>query len=393
MSTKFGTTEIKIVARNQGSCISKSNMPTTRPKHIVFAGGGTGGHLFPGLATAEVISQIRPEIRITFVGSGRAFEREHVYSFGFDYRELPCYPLPLKKPWHLPKFAKSNLSGYRMAKQFLQEESVSAVVGLGCYVSVPMAWASRSHRIPLVLLEQNMIPGRATRWLARKADHVCIAFEASRKHLPRRAQIEVTGTPLRPGFGLESLETACWSDTSQLLVLGGSGGAQSLNESVPRALCLIHGRLQGWKVLHQSGEAACEATKKLYKKFDLSAEVVPFIANMPGTLARTSLAVCRAGGSTLAELAASATPAILIPYSHATNDHQRKNAELFKQHGGCCLLDEREHGTQLAEILADRLGEFMDDEPRRCRVSHTMRYLARPEAAHHVAKIILGQIR
>ncbi|MGD9128020.1 MAG: glycosyltransferase, partial [Planctomycetia bacterium] len=118
-------------------------MPTSRPKHLVFAGGGTGGHLFPGLATAEVISQLRPEIRITFIGSGRDFEREHVHSFGFDYRELPCCPLLLKKPWLLPKFAKRNWNGYRMAKKFLEEESVSAVIGLGGYVSVPIARASR----------------------------------------------------------------------------------------------------------------------------------------------------------------------------------------------------------------------------------------------------------
>ena len=368
-------------------------MAVSRPKHIVFAGGGTGGHLFPGLATAEVICQIRPETRITFVGSGRDFEREHVHSFGFDYRELPCCPLLLKKPWHLPKFAKSNLDGYRLAKQFLGEEEVSAVVGLGGYVSVPMARASRTHQIPLVLLEQNTVPGRATRWLSRRADHVCIAFDASREHFPRRAQLEVTGTPLRPGFGLESLENGCLAEEPQLLVLGGSGGAQSLNESVPHALCLVRHRVEGWKILHQSGEAAYEETKRLYEEFGLQAEVVPFIANMPGTLARTSLAICRAGGSTLAELAATATPAILIPYPHAINDHQRRNAELFQRHGGCCLLDEREHGPKLAEVLARRLGEFIEDEPRRLRVSHTMRCLARPDAAHHVAKIILSRIR
>jgi UDP-N-acetylglucosamine--N-acetylmuramyl-(pentapeptide) pyrophosphoryl-undecaprenol N-acetylglucosamine transferase len=189
---------------------------------------------------------------------------------------------------------------------------------------------------------------------------------------------------------LESLQNV---DTRQLLVLGGSGGARSLNEMVPRALCLIRDRLQDWKVLHQSGEAACEATQKLYEKFGLSAEVVPFIANMPGALAQTSLAICRAGGSTLAELAASATPAILIPYPYATNDHQRKNAELFHHHGGCGLLDEREHGCRLDKVLACQLSEFIDDESRRCRVSHTMRCLARPEAAHQVAKIIFGQIR
>ena len=368
-------------------------MSQTRPKHVVFAGGGTGGHLFPGLATAEAISQMRPEVRITFVGSGRQFEREHVHSFGFDYLELPCYPLLLKKPWLLPKCAKGNWAGYRKAKEILHQEAVSAVVGLGCYVSVPMARASRSHGIPLVLLEQNTVPGRATRWLARRADHVCVAFEASLKHLPRRATIEVTGTPLRPGFNSKVLEDAYLKETQQLLVLGGSGGAQSLNESVPRALCLIRDRLTDWKIIHQAGQANCEATKQLYAKLGLTAEVLPFIADMPSTLARTSLAICRSGGSTLAELAVSGTPAILLPYTYATNDHQRKNAELFQKCGGCCLLDEREHNSQIDKALAQRIADLVDDAPRRHRVSHTIRCLARPQAAHHVAKIILNRIR
>ena len=146
------------------------------PIHIVFSGGGTGGHLFPGLAVAEQLAAMIPLVRITFCGGGKPFEREWSAAAGFDYFALPARPLP-HGAREAVSFVVENLAGYLAARRFLREESVAAVVGLGGYASVPMAHAAARRRVPLVLLEQNAVPGKATRWLARRASLVCTAFE------------------------------------------------------------------------------------------------------------------------------------------------------------------------------------------------------------------------
>ena len=144
--------------------------------HIVFSGGGTGGHLFPGLAVAEQLAAMIPRVRITFCGGGKPFERKYVSRAGFDYFALPARPLP-HGAREAVAFVVENLAGYLAARRFLREEHVAAVVGLGGYASVPMARAAARRRVPLVLLEQNAVPGKATRWLARRAALICTAFD------------------------------------------------------------------------------------------------------------------------------------------------------------------------------------------------------------------------
>ncbi len=148
--------------------------------HIVFSGGGTGGHLFPGLAVAEQLSAMIPRVRITFCGGGKPFERQAAHDAGFEYFALPSRPLP-HAAREAVSFVVENLAGYLAARRFLREEHVSAVVGLGGYVSVPMARAATRRDVPLVLLEQNAVPGRATRWLARRATLICTAFDGDRR--------------------------------------------------------------------------------------------------------------------------------------------------------------------------------------------------------------------
>ena len=147
--------------------------------HIVFAGGGTGGHLFPGLAVAEKLSANRPGVRITFAGTGKPLERRHVAAAGFDYVSLPSRPLP-RRASEAISFVVENVAGYFAAGRLLDEENVAGVVGLGGYASVPMGRAAARRRLPLVLLEQNVVPGKANRWLSRFASLVCTSFAADR---------------------------------------------------------------------------------------------------------------------------------------------------------------------------------------------------------------------
>jgi len=392
-----------------------STSTTDNTLHVVFTGGGTGGHLFPGLAVAEQIVEMVPSARITFAGSGKPFERRRATAAGFEYLTLPCRPLP-RRPRDVFSFLKDNAAGYLAARRFLADREVAAVVGLGGYASVPMARCATRRGVPLVLLEQNAVSGKATRWLAPRALLVCAAFEQTRARLRCRCPIRVTGTPIRRGFrrrfpaegppccdrevGVEGsafrvqgsgLRGDAWNKhcKPRLLVLGGSGGAQSLNENVPKTLNKIRSRLEGWQIMHQSGERDFNKTRKLYRELGLQATVVDFVADMPSVLANTDLAVCRSGGSTLAELAAAGVPGVLLPYPLATDDHQRRNAEVFTQAGGAVLLDERTSSASLADRLAATVDELLGDTVGRARMSAAMHRLARPNATADAAAMIM----
>ena len=170
--------------------------------------------------------------------------------------------------------------------------------------------------------------------------------------------------------------------------MGGSVGAKTINENVPRALYKIRHRLDDWEIVHLTGETHLQSTRVLYRKLGIEASVWPFIADVPELLDHSDLTVCRGGGSTLAEVAAAGAPAVILPYPHATADHQRKNAELFCQSGGCVLLDEREVDGRLDDRLAESLDGLLGDDARRERISRTVRRLGRPQAAETIVDLI-----
>jgi UDP-N-acetylglucosamine--N-acetylmuramyl-(pentapeptide) pyrophosphoryl-undecaprenol N-acetylglucosamine transferase len=370
--------------------------------HIVFSGGGTGGHLFPGLAVAERLAKKLPGVRITFCGSGKSFEQKHVARTGFEYFALPARPLP-RGAREVMTFVVENVASYLAAGRFLREENVAAVIGTGGYASVPMARAAARHRVPLVLLEQNVIPGKATRWLAGRAALVCTSFEQTAEYLRSRCPVRWTGNPVR---SVERVDDSRWPVAGdlgfldspsafphshampRLLVLGGSGGARSLNENVPQALYKVRGQLSGWEIVHQSGEADFEATQTRYAKLNVPATVVPFVADIPDMLSETSLAVCRAGGTTLAELAVAGVPAIVLPYPHAADNHQAANAKYYAERGGCVTIDERDVTDRLDDEVADRLFFLLANEKTRERMSQEMLAMARPGAADDVAELV-----
>ncbi len=352
--------------------------------HIVFAGGGTGGRLFPGLAVAEQFAAAIPSARITFCGPGKPFERRQVTCSGFEYLALPACPLP-HGPREAMTFLVENLAGYLAARRLLRQERVAAVVALGGYAGLPVARAAVRQQVPLVLLEQNAIPSRLSRWLARRASLVCAAFETAVEPLSGHCPVRVTGNPVRSGF---HRRPSAPSRPLQLVILGDSGGGRPLNTGIPAVLGKLRDQLQGWRVLHQSGEAGLAETWNLYAELGLDAAVVPFLSNMPGVLAATDLVVCRAGGTALAELAVAGVPALVLPHPNARDDHQRANAEVFAAGGGCVTIDERTVSVPLDEAVAAALRPLLADGCLRQQMSAAIQRLARPNAAADVAELL-----
>ncbi len=377
-----------------GGVPTRNQVHVPRAPHVVFSGGATGGHLFPGLAVAERLALADGRLRITFAGQGKAWEQAQVARAGFEYLALPCLPTP-QSPWSAWRFLRSHLVGYREASAFARATAVSAVVGLGGYSSVPMARVAARHRLPLVLLEQNVVPGRATRWLARSATWVCASFAETASALPFPNRVRVTGNPLRLQFrSLATSPEMCLPTASdltrprRLIILGGSGGDELLNQHAPKAIYKLGAALAGWEIVHQTGKRGHENTRTLYRKLGLSATVTPFIEQMAAVLSESDLALSVAGGGTLAELAAAGVPAVLVPLAHALDDHQRLNAEALAAGGSARVVDARSVRGRIDEALVASLAPLVRDERARLKMRHAMLCAARPEAALRVARLI-----
>ncbi len=369
--------------------LSKNHAAERAAPHVVLAGGGTAGHLFPGLAVADVLRQVVPTMRITFVGAGRPLERRCVAAAKYEALTLPCRPLP-QRPGEAWRFLRDNLAGYYAARWYLRQHRPSVVIGLGGYASASLLRAAASEKIPFVLLEQNAVPGRATRWLARRARLICTAFAEASANLPRGVPIEMTGNPIRAEIVAARNPSSLRQAGRRLLILGGSGGAQSLNQQLPLAVYKAGASLAGWEIVHQSGPHDQQATASLYAKMGLPARVLPFLDEMPAMLAGTDLAVSRAGGMILSELAAAAVPAILIPFPRATDQHQLRNAQVFHAAGACRIV--QQPAGRFDDELATELRTLASDRPLRRQMASAMLRLSRPDAARRVAQLVLELI-
>jgi UDP-N-acetylglucosamine--N-acetylmuramyl-(pentapeptide) pyrophosphoryl-undecaprenol N-acetylglucosamine transferase len=366
--------------------------------HIILAGGGTLGHLYPGLAIAQHLAERLPGTQITFVGSGKAIERHAVRAARFHYTTLPARPTP-RNPIEAFRFVTDNVAGFCAGQWMLKEQRASLVVGLGGYVSASLVHAARWRGVPIVLLEQDAVPHRTTRMLAHAAEAVCVGFEQSMAQLSATSTVVATGTPARPSFErlyvqrfgkakpkeIADFETShrTASNLKRLVVLGGAG---SLNIAVSDALRQITPRISGWRIVHQTGEGQLQETERRYQQAGIDALTVSYVDEMASLLFETDLVVCRAGGSTLAELALAGVPAVMVPATRYGDDAQRSNAHVVSAaHAGTMVNGDTE--GQLAESLAKEIDLLVSDHTRRRQMAANMLRLARPQAASDIADI------
>jgi len=354
----------------------------TKELAVVVAGGGTGGHLFPGLAAADTLVRRRP-CRVTFVGAERGIETRVVPRRGYELRTLPVTAL---RGQGVRGFAASALrlpASVVSAWRLLGEIDPDLVIGVGGYASGPAVVAGWSRGIPTVLLEQNAHPGLTNRLLARFADKICVAFPESIAYFPADKTIE-TGNPVRPPATKPRSEARGFS----LLLFGGSAGAHHLNDIGVDAVARLGA--SELSILHQTGEADLEAVKRRYAELGIAADVRAFIDDMAAAYAAADLVVCRAGATTLAELTALGKPAVLVPYPYAADDHQRKNAESLVKRGAATMILDRE---LTAERLAAAITELRAEPGRLSSMAGAARALGRPDAAEKVVDVCLELVQ
>jgi len=348
---------------------------------IVIAGGGTGGHLFPALAVADELKRRRPSAWIGFVGSRRGLERTLVPRAGYPLKLLRLSGL---KGAGLPgKLSGGLAAGWAVMRcaAWMLVSRPSLVMGVGGYASGPAVLAARLLNVKTMILEQNHFPGATNRWLAGRVDAVCVPSEAARRRLGGVGHI--TGNPVREAF--VSIGEPPAGERLSLLVFGGSRGARSINRAMIEALRPLAGLETAPRIVHQTGADDEHEVRAAYRDYPREQwEVRPFLDDMPARLGAADLVVCRAGATTLAELAAAGRPAILVPYPHAADDHQRHNAETVREAGAALvLLDAELSGERLAREIAG-LGA---DAERRSRMARAARELARPDATQRIADL------
>jgi UDP-N-acetylglucosamine--N-acetylmuramyl-(pentapeptide) pyrophosphoryl-undecaprenol N-acetylglucosamine transferase len=363
---------------------------------ILFAAGGTGGHLYPALAIADEVKRLWPETHLTFVGTDNAIEARVVpmrgYSFvpiwisGFQRRlalENLLFPL---------KVAVSLGQSFRILRRMRPQ----VVVGTGGYVCGPVLYAATVLGRPTLIQEQNSYPGVTTRLLASRVNEVHIAFESARRHLKGAFNVKLTGNPTRSSLGTVSKQGGrtffgLEPEKKTLLVLGGSAGARSINTAVRQILPHLVGL--GLQVLWQTGtedfDRIKNAVDEMPGEIQIVTRVYKFIESMEFAYGACDLAVCRAGATTIAELARAGVPSLLVPYPYAAADHQTHNATSAANSGASVMLADNEMERNLFRTVRT----LIDDPAQLQRMSERARAMSRPAAAETLARAVIALAR
>ena len=321
----------------------------------IIAGGGTGGHLFPGIAVAREIQRRDKSAEILFVGAERGIEAKLVPQEGFPLRFLPAGSIKGIGWGARLRSLVSTVKGIFGAKRILKDFQPSVVIGVGGYASFPMLGAAILKGYPRVIMEQNAVPGLANRVLGRWVDFAAITDPHTSSYFGSRAV--VTGNPIRPQF--KSIERKQHRPPYQILVFGGSQGAQSINEAVRESLPLLKD-LQGLlRFTHQTGEAQLKETREAYSAAGFEADVRAFFNEFHQNYAAADLIISRAGATTVAEIKAAGRAAILIPFPYAADDHQTRNAEsMVNEHAAIMIRNSELTGEKLADTLRSLLSDI-----------------------------------
>ena len=352
---------------------------------VLLAGGGTGGHLFPGLAVAREFQRREPQSEILFVGTAQGIEFRVLPKENFKLETLTVRGIKgrglhgwLDAAWGVPA---SLLRSLTILKSFRPD----CVIGLGGYASGPVLLAAKLAGRRSAIMEQNLRPGFTNKLLGRLVDRVFTSYRQSREFFPGARVVE-TGNPVR----WRTLPSVTKSEKFSLLVFGGSAGARRINYAVVEALKNLADLKDEIVITHQTGTLDLTAMQQAYASLPVEALVTPFIDAMDKAYARADLVICRSGATTVAELTAFGKPAILVPYPFAIYDHQRGNALALQEQGAAeMILDQELNG----QVLAEKIRGYFVDRSRLARMAAAARAAGRPEAAAHIVDECYALVR
>jgi UDP-N-acetylglucosamine--N-acetylmuramyl-(pentapeptide) pyrophosphoryl-undecaprenol N-acetylglucosamine transferase len=346
---------------------------------VIFAGGKTGGHIFPAIAMAKEFKKRFPESQVVFVGTKDGLESKIVPGYGFRLICIQAKGLRRKVssnnillPYYLMKSLYQSL-------RILNEERPDLVVGTGGYVSFPVVFSARLKNIPSLIQEQNSYPGVSTRLLALLVDRVCLSYSSSMEYFLSKRKLAVVGNPVRAEIVSANRYEALRKfkldpGKKTIFIFGGSQGAHAINQAVSDSLDLL---LENWQLLWQTGENDFVFVSEKVKEKKIKCALFPFIEDMRSAYAASDLIISRAGALTLAEITACGKPSILIPYPFATADHQRYNAETLQEEGAAeMILQENLTGESLSRLIFS----LLSDESKLKKMGEQSKKMGGPEA-------------
>jgi UDP-N-acetylglucosamine--N-acetylmuramyl-(pentapeptide) pyrophosphoryl-undecaprenol N-acetylglucosamine transferase len=350
---------------------------------LAIAGGGTGGHLFPGIAVAESLLRLDPTAEVLFIGTERGIETRAVPRAGFRLELIRVGALKRVSAVERMKTLTTLPAAVLHARRILSAFGATAVLGVGGYASGPALVAARAMGLPTAICEQNSVPGMTNRLLGRLVSDIFGTFESARSYFPR-TRYSVVGNPVRVAFVDAVRDGSGMSpEPGRIFVFGGSQGARPLNQAVPEAVALLSKRGVPVAVQHQTGTADLESVQQAYARLAVPAKVDAFIDDMVGSYRRADVVVCRAGATSCAELMALGVPAVLVPFPQAADDHQTKNAAELADRGAAVLLPQ---SALTAERLADELQAVITDRVRRAGMAKASLALGRLNAGADIAQ-------
>ena len=354
------------------------------PGAVLIAGGGTGGHLFPGIAIAEELRARAPACRLLFVSRGNDFERTALARAGFPLATIAVEGLKGRGRFNQIRSLLRLPAALLQSAALIGSDRPEIVIGLGSYAAGPVVLAAWLRRVPIALCEQNTLPGVTNRSLARFADRIYTSFEATEGGFDPR-KVLWTGNPLRREI-VQAAERpaegprAGSGERLSVLVLGGSQGAHALNLAIARALPLLAPR-ERFEFVHQTGAADEAALRAAYYAAGVAGRVQAFFEDMAARYLESDLVVCRAGATTVAEITALGKPALFIPFPHAADDHPRGNAQRLVAAAAAEMILEPELS---GERLAERLGFFAARPEALAGLASRAAALGRPDAARRI---------
>lgn len=346
---------------------------------VMFAGGKTGGHIFPAIAMAKEFRKRYPQSRISFVGTKEGMEAKIIPQHGFELSFIQTKGLSRRSYLSNLLLPFSLLHAFYQAHIILSRKRPSLLVGTGGYVSFPVVFVASLKRIPVLIQEQNSYPGISTRFLAHFADKVCLSYSESVKYFSSRKKLKVIGNPVREDlihrerhqalkqFGLDE-------DKKTIFVFGGSQGAHSINVTMLQCLDSLNPECQ---ILWQTGENDFQEISEKVKGKKVRCAVYPFIEDMGSAYTASDIVVSRAGALTLAEITACGKPSILIPFPFATADHQRYNAEALQKLGAARMILQKD---LTAEVLVKEINALLSNENRLNKMAEQSKNMGKPEA-------------
>jgi len=344
---------------------------------VIVAGGGTGGHVIPALAVAHELRALYGA-QVVFVGTARGIETRLVPAAGY---ELKLVEVGALKRVSLATRLRTLLAlpvAIARASGIIQEFRPDVVIGVGGYASGPAMLAAALSGVPTLAFEPNVVPGFANRLLASMVSMAAVHFPQTCRYFRR---CRVTGVPVRRAFfELQSKP----GGRPTLLVFGGSQGARAINAAVTGALQALRERLPDLHVIHQTGERDYNDAQAAYLRAGIPAEVSPFIENMPEVFGRADLLLCRSGASTVAEITAAGKPALFVPFPHAADDHQLRNAEALAAVGAAVIVPEKE---LTSERVVNEIVVLLNDRQRLARMAAAARALSHADAAGDIARM------